>query len=99
HLIDGFGDRTRAFVEVQNGCDHRCTFCIIPYGRGPSRSVPMGAVVDTVSRMVDAGHREVVLTGVDLTSYGGDLPGHPRLGDHPDKVWALRSRRSESLPA
>ncbi|GAB5378596.1 MAG: tRNA (N(6)-L-threonylcarbamoyladenosine(37)-C(2))-methylthiotransferase MtaB [Acuticoccus sp.] len=81
HLVDGFAGRTRAFVEVQNGCDHRCTFCIIPYGRGPSRSVPMGVVVDAVRRLVDAGHREVVLTGVDLTSYGSDLPGHPRLGD------------------
>jgi threonylcarbamoyladenosine tRNA methylthiotransferase MtaB len=81
HLVDGFATRTRAFVEVQNGCDHRCTFCIIPYGRGPSRSVPMGAVVEQVKRLVGSGHSEVVLTGVDLTSYGGDLPGHPRLGD------------------
>ena len=89
HLVDGFATRTRAFVEVQNGCDHRCTFCIIPYGRGPSRSVPMGAVIDTVRRMVDAGHREVVLTGVDLTSYGGDLPGHPRLGDLVKRILTL----------
>ncbi|WP_245943849.1 tRNA (N(6)-L-threonylcarbamoyladenosine(37)-C(2))-methylthiotransferase MtaB [Acuticoccus kandeliae] len=81
HLVESFGSRTRAFVEVQNGCDHRCTFCIIPYGRGPSRSVPMGVVVDQVKRLVDSGHREVVLTGVDLTSYGGDLPGAPKLGD------------------
>ena len=80
HMVDAMS-RTRAFVEVQNGCDHRCTFCIIPYGRGPSRSVPMGRVVDQVARLVDAGHREVVLTGVDLTSYGSDLPGIPRLGD------------------
>ena len=80
HMVDAMS-RTRAFVEVQNGCDHRCTFCIIPYGRGPSRSVPMGRVVDQVARLVDAGHREVVLTGVDLTSYGSDLPGTPRLGD------------------
>ncbi|WP_436643791.1 tRNA (N(6)-L-threonylcarbamoyladenosine(37)-C(2))-methylthiotransferase MtaB [Microbaculum sp. FT89] len=80
HLIEGFEGRARAFVQVQNGCDHRCTFCIIPYGRGPSRSVPMGAVVDQVRRLVEAGYAEVVLTGVDLTSYGGDLPGHPRFG-------------------
>ena len=80
HLIDGMDGRARAFVEVQNGCDHRCTFCIIPYGRGNSRSVPMGAVVDQVRRLVDNGYREVVLTGVDITSYGADLPGRPRLG-------------------
>jgi threonylcarbamoyladenosine tRNA methylthiotransferase MtaB len=80
HLIDGLKDRARAYVEVQNGCDHRCTFCIIPYGRGPSRSVPMGAIVDEVRRLVAVGHNEVVLTGVDLTSYGEDLPGRPSLG-------------------
>ncbi|MGQ3671320.1 tRNA (N(6)-L-threonylcarbamoyladenosine(37)-C(2))-methylthiotransferase MtaB [Xanthobacter sp. TB0136] len=80
HLAGRFEGHTRAFVEVQNGCDHRCTFCIIPYGRGPSRSVPMGAVVDHVRRLVEAGHREVVLTGVDLTSYGEGLPGAPTLG-------------------
>jgi threonylcarbamoyladenosine tRNA methylthiotransferase MtaB len=80
HLIDGMDGRVRAFVQVQNGCDHRCTFCIIPYGRGPSRSVPMGAVVAQVRRLVANGYREVVLTGVDITSYGGDLPGAPRLG-------------------
>ncbi len=80
HLADRFEGHTRAFVEVQNGCDHRCTFCIIPYGRGPSRSVPMGAVVKQVRRLVEAGHHEVVLTGVDLTSYGEGLPGTPRLG-------------------
>jgi threonylcarbamoyladenosine tRNA methylthiotransferase MtaB len=80
HLIDGIEGRVRAFVQVQNGCDHRCTFCIIPYGRGPSRSVPMGAVVAQVRRLVDNGYREVVLTGVDITSYGGDLPGTPGLG-------------------
>ena len=88
HLVDAFGTRTRAFVEVQNGCDHRCTFCIIPYGRGPSRSVPMGAVVDQIARLVAAGHREVVLTGVDLTSYGTDLPGAPRLGDLVQRILA-----------
>ena len=80
HLIDGFG-RHRAYVQVQNGCDHRCTFCIIPYGRGNSRSVPAGVVVDQIKRLVDKGFNEVVLTGVDLTSWGSDLPGAPRLGD------------------
>ena len=80
HLIDGMDGRTRAFVQVQNGCDHRCTFCIIPYGRGPSRSVPMGAVVDQMKRLVGNGYRELVLTGVDITSYGADLPGQPSLG-------------------
>jgi threonylcarbamoyladenosine tRNA methylthiotransferase MtaB len=80
HLIDGFG-RHRAYVQVQNGCDHRCTFCIIPYGRGNSRSVPAGVVVDQIKRLVDKGFNEVVLTGVDLTSWGADLPGGPRLGD------------------
>ncbi len=80
HLIDGLEGRTRAFVQVQNGCDHRCTFCIIPYGRGNSRSVPMGEVVSQIERLVDAGYPEIVLTGVDLTSYGPDLPGQPKLG-------------------
>ncbi len=80
HLIDGFG-RQRAYVQVQNGCDHRCTFCIIPFGRGNSRSVPAGVVVEQVKRLVDKGFAEVVLTGVDLTSWGADLPGTPRLGD------------------
>ncbi len=81
HLIDGFGTRSRAYVQVQNGCDHRCTFCIIPYGRGNSRSVPAGVVVDQIKRLVDKGYNEVVLTGVDLTSWGADLPAAPRLGD------------------
>ncbi len=81
HLIDGFGTRARAYVQVQNGCDHRCTFCIIPYGRGNSRSVPAGVVVEQVRRLVGRGYNEVVLTGVDLTSWGADLPGAPRLGD------------------
>ncbi|MBN8188491.1 tRNA (N(6)-L-threonylcarbamoyladenosine(37)-C(2))-methylthiotransferase MtaB [Salipiger thiooxidans] len=81
HLIDGFGTRSRAYVQVQNGCDHRCTFCIIPYGRGNSRSVPAGVVVDQIKRLVQKGFNEVVLTGVDLTSWGADLPGAPRLGD------------------
>ena len=80
HMVDSIEGRARAFVQVQNGCDHRCTFCIIPYGRGNSRSVPMGGVVDQVRRLVENGYAEVVLTGVDLTSFGGDLPGSPRLG-------------------
>ncbi len=80
HLVDAFAGRTRAFVQVQNGCDHRCTFCIIPFGRGNSRSVPMGAVVEDVRHLVAKDYREVVLTGVDITSYGADLPGAPKLG-------------------
>lgn len=81
HLIDGFGTRSRAYVQVQNGCDHRCTFCIIPYGRGNSRSVPAGVVIDQIKRLVQKGYNEVVLTGVDLTSWGADLPATPKLGD------------------
>ncbi len=81
HLVDGLRDRARAYVEVQNGCDHRCTFCIIPFGRGNSRSVPAGEVVDQVRRLALSGVREVVLTGVDLTSWGADLPGQPMLGN------------------
>ena len=81
HLIDGFGTRSRAYVQVQNGCDHRCTFCIIPFGRGNSRSVPAGVVIDQIKRLVDKGYNEVVLTGVDLTSWGADLPAQPKLGD------------------
>ncbi len=80
HLIDGFSERTRAYVQVQNGCDHRCTFCIIPYGRGNSRSAPAGDVVEQVRRLAANGVPEVVLTGVDLTSWGCDLPGRPQLG-------------------
>jgi len=80
HLIAGLKDRARAYVEVQNGCDHRCTFCIIPYGRGNSRSAPAGEVVDQVRRLSAEGYREVVLTGVDVTSWGTDLPGEPPLG-------------------
>lgn len=80
HLVDALEGRARAFVQVQNGCDHRCTFCIIPFGRGNSRSVPMGAVVEQVRRLVGNGYSEVVLSGVDLTSYGSDLPGSPKLG-------------------
>ena len=81
HLIDGFGTRARAYVQIQNGCDHRCTFCIIPFGRGNSRSVAAGVVVDQIKRLVDRGYNEVVLTGVDMTSWGADLPSQPKLGD------------------
>ncbi len=80
HLIEAFAGRARAFVQVQNGCDHRCTFCIIPFGRGNSRSVPIGATVEDVRRLVANGYNEIVLTGVDITSYGADLPGAPKLG-------------------
>ncbi len=80
HLIAGFDHHARAFVQVQNGCDHRCTFCIIPYGRGNSRSVAMGEIVDQVRKLVAGGYNEIVLTGVDITSYGADLPGEPSLG-------------------
>ena len=80
HMIDSLGGHSRAFVQVQNGCDHRCTFCIIPYGRGNSRSAPMGSVVEQVKKLVDNGYLEVVLTGVDTTSYGADIPGEPSLG-------------------
>ena len=81
HLIDGFGTRSRAYVQIQNGCNHRCTFCIIPYGRGNSRSVPAGVIVDQIRRLVDSGYAEVVLTGVDMTSWGDDLPSSPKLGN------------------
>ncbi len=80
HLVEGFAEKTRAFVQVQQGCDHRCTFCIIPFGRGPNRSVPIGEIVRQVRALVAAGVREVVLTGVDITAYGADLPGSPSLG-------------------
>ena len=80
HLIEGLEGRARAFVQIQNGCDHRCTFCIIPFGRGNSRSVPMGPIVEQIKKLVDNGYREVVLTGVDITSFGADLPGAPKLG-------------------
>jgi threonylcarbamoyladenosine tRNA methylthiotransferase MtaB len=90
HLIDGFG-RHRAYVQVQNGCDHRCTFCIIPFGRGNSRSVPAGVVVEQINRLVDRGFNEVVLTGVDLTSWGADLPATPRLGDLVRRILKLTS--------
>ena len=86
HLAGGFAERSRAFVEVQNGCDHRCTFCIIPYGRGNSRSVPAGLVVERIRALVGEGFREVVLTGVDVTSYGPDLPGAPTLGQLIERI-------------
>ncbi|HPF24738.1 MAG TPA: MiaB/RimO family radical SAM methylthiotransferase, partial [Hyphomonas sp.] len=89
HLIDGMDGRARAYVQVQNGCDHRCTFCIIPFGRGNSRSVPAGEVVDQVRRLVETGHYEVVLTGVDLTSWGADLPGTPKLGNLVQRILKL----------
>lgn len=89
HLISGFEGRARAFVEIQQGCDHRCTFCIIPFGRGNNRSVPIGVIVDQVRTLVDQGYREIVLTGVDITDYGLDLPGRPRLGDMIKRLLAL----------
>src|SRR3546814_12652840 len=102
-LIAGFAERTRAFVQVQQGCDHRCTFCIIPYGRGNSRSVPLGEVVRQVRTLVDEGYAEVVLTGVDITSYGGDQPGRPALGQLVRRLLAqvqeLKRLRLSSLDA
>lgn len=89
HLIDGLKDRARAYVEVQNGCDHRCTFCIIPYGRGNSRSAAAGEVVEQVRRLTAEGYREVVLTGVDVTSWGADLPGQPTLGQLVSRILKL----------
>ena len=89
HLVTEFAGRARAFVQVQQGCDHRCTFCIIPFGRGPNRSVPVGAVVAQVRALVEAGYQEVVLTGVDIASYGSDLPGTPRLGQLVRRLLAL----------
>ena len=89
HLIDGLRDRARAFVEVQNGCDHRCTFCIIPFGRGNSRSAAAGEVVEQVRRLTAEGYREVVLTGVDITSWGADLPGQPTLGQLVSRILKL----------
>ena len=103
HLIEAFAGRSRAFVQVQNGCDHRCTFCVIPYGRGNSRSVPMGAVVEDIGRLVGSGCAEIVLTGVDITSYGGDLPGAPRLGTLVKQILkhvpALKRLRLSSIDA
>ena len=89
HLVEGFGAQARAYVQIQNGCDHRCTFCIIPYGRGPSRSVPAGEVVAQVRKLVENGYAEIVLTGVDITAYGADLPGEITLGKLATKILAL----------
>ena len=89
HLISGFGARARAYVQIQNGCDHRCTFCIIPFGRGPSRSVPAGEVVTQIRHLTETGYREVVLTGVDITAYGADLPGALTLGKLVRKILKL----------
>lgn len=89
HLIEGYDDHARAFLQVQNGCDHRCTFCIIPFGRGNSRSVPIGVIAQQVKTLVDAGYNELVFTGVDVTSYGKDLPGEPTLGQMIRRVLAL----------
>ena len=89
HLIEGFGSQARAYVQIQNGCDHRCTFCIIPFGRGPSRSVPAGEVVAQVRKLVENGYAEIVLTGVDITAYGADLPGEMTLGKLVAKVLKL----------
>ena len=107
HLVSGFkSGLPRAFVQVQNGCDHRCTFCIIPYGRGNSRSVPMGAVVDQARNLVEGGYSEIVLTGVDATSYGADLPGAPKLGQlarqilrHVPELQRLRMSSIDSVEA
>jgi threonylcarbamoyladenosine tRNA methylthiotransferase MtaB len=107
HLLEGFqSGLPRVFVQVQNGCDHRCTFCIIPYGRGNSRSVPMSAVVDQVRTLAERGHAEIVLTGVDLTSYGADLPGAPKLGQltkqilrHVPELTRLRISSIDSIEA
>lgn len=89
HMISGFDSRARAFVQVQNGCDHRCTFCIIPYGRGNSRSVAMGEIAEQVKKLVIGGYQEIVLTGVDITSYGPDLPGQPTLGQMVRRLLAV----------
>ena len=88
-MINGFEDHARAFLQVQNGCDHRCTFCIIPFGRGNSRSVPIGVIAEQVQTLVDQGYNEVVFTGVDVTSYGSDLPGKPALGQMIRRVLAM----------
>lgn len=89
HLISNFQGKSRAFIQVQNGCDHRCTFCIIPYGRGNSRSVPVGDIVNQTRLLIDAGYKEIVLTGVDITAYGADLPGKPKLGEMVKRLLAL----------
>ncbi len=89
HLISGFGTRTRAYVEIQNGCDHRCTFCIIPFGRGNSRSVPPGIIINQIKKLLENGYKEIVLTGVDITSYGNDLFININLGDLIEKIFKL----------
>jgi threonylcarbamoyladenosine tRNA methylthiotransferase MtaB len=89
HLVTEFAGRARAFVQVQQGCDHRCTFCVIPFGRGPSRSVPLGAILDQCRSLIGGGYQEIVLTGVDITSYGADLPGRPPLGQIVRRLLAL----------
>ncbi len=89
HLIEGYEDKSRAFLQVQNGCDHRCTFCVIPYGRGNSRSVPMGVIAEQVRKLVSQGYNEIVFTGVDVTSYGADLPSSPSFGQMIRRVLAL----------
>ena len=89
HMMSAFNDRARAYLQIQNGCDHRCTFCIIPYGRGNSRSVPVGIIIDQIKRAIDQGIFEVVLTGIDITSWGGDLPASPRLGYLVEKILTL----------
>ncbi len=89
HLVDGFAQNTRGFLQLQQGCDHRCTFCVIPLARGPSRSVPLGDAVAAARHLVEHGHREIVLTGVDLTAYGADLPGKPSLGQAVRRLLAL----------
>jgi threonylcarbamoyladenosine tRNA methylthiotransferase MtaB len=94
HLVTEFAGRARAFVQVQQGCDHRCTFCIIPFGRGPSRSVPLGAILAQAQALTQAGYQELVLTGVDIASYGADLPGRPSLGRPGSKA----SRRRTVCP-
>ena len=103
HLVASFDGRARAFIQVQNGCDHRCTFCIIPYGRGNSRSVPMGEIVTQVRMLVETGYNEVVFTGVDVSAYGADLPGAPTLGQMMRRVLlavpGLRRLRLSSIDA
>ncbi|MCP5322554.1 MAG: tRNA (N(6)-L-threonylcarbamoyladenosine(37)-C(2))-methylthiotransferase MtaB [Candidatus Paracaedibacteraceae bacterium] len=89
HLISSFNGKSRAFIQIQNGCDHRCTFCIIPFGRGNSRSVPMGDIVRQTQQLVENGYQEIVLTGVDITAYGSDLPGQPKLGEMVRRLFAL----------
>ena len=88
HMLDAFSAHTRGFLQVQQGCDHRCTFCIIPYGRGNNRSAGLGQILEAASRLVDGGCGEIVLTGVDITSWGSDLPGRPRLGDLVSAIWS-----------